>query len=179
MRAVRPSEAGRFAVLCALLLAALVLGGCGYKFTGSSISDEESVNVLPAQYRDLAIIRIENPTVEPWLEPRLRSLIRDEFTRRRLTNWVERSKAAAFVTVQIKQYTRSTALAGAQDQSVKLSAGMIWTVRIRRAGDNLLLWDSGEMSQNESFYPGDADGADMRLTDLAVRRVADLMTEGY
>ena len=172
-------RAARLVALACLLLASLILGGCGYRFTGSSISDEESVNVLPPQYRDLAIIRIENPTVEPWLEPRLRSLIRDEFTRRRLANWVERSRAAAFVTVQIKQYTRSTALAGAQDQSLKLNAGMIWVVRIRRAGDNLLLWESGEMTQGESFYPGDADGADMRLTDLAVRRVADLMTEGY
>lgn len=172
-------RAARLVVLCALLLALLSMAGCGYKFTGSSISDEESVNVLPPQYRDLAIQRVENPTVEPWLEPRLRSLIRDEFTRRRLANWVERSKAAAYVTVQIKQYTRSTALAGQQDQSVKLSAGIVWSVRVRRAGDNLVLWDSGEMTQNESFYPGDADGADMRLTDLAVRRVADLMTEGY
>ena len=175
-------RAARIHVLACLLLAALALlslGGCGYKFTGSSVSDEESVNVLPQHYRDLAIIRIENPTVEPWLEPRLRSLIRDEFTRRRLANWVERAKAAAFVTVQIKQYTRSTALSGAQDQSLKLNAGMVWVVRIRRAGDNLLLWESGEMTQGESFYPGDADGADMRLTDLAVRRVADLMTERY
>ena len=172
-------RAARLVVLSALALACLALAGCGYKFTGSSISDEESVNVLPQHYRDLAIVRIENPSVEPWLEPRLRSLIRDEFTRRRLANWVERSKAAAFVTVQIKQYTRSTALAGAQDQSVKLNTGMVWKVRIRRAGDNLVLWDSGEQSQTESYFPGDSEGADLRITDLAVRRMADLLTENY
>lgn len=173
------NRAARGIILACLLLACLVLGGCGYKFTGSSIADEESVNVLPRHYRDLAIARIENPTVEPWLEPRLRSLIRDEFTRRRLANWVERSKATALITVHIKQYTRSTALSGQQDQSLKLSAGIVFTVRIRRAGDNLVLWESGEQTQSESFFPGDADGADMRLTDLAVRRIADLMTQGY
>ncbi len=175
-------RAARIHALACLLLAALALlslGGCGYKFTGQSISDEESVSVLAPQYRDLAIARIENPTVEPWLEPRLRSLLRDELTRRRLANWVDRSKATALITVYVKQYTRSTALAGQQDQSLKLSTGMTFSVRIRRAGDNLVLWDSGEQSQNESYYPGDADGADMRVTDLAIRRLADLMTQGY
>ena len=42
-----------------------------------------------------------------------------------------------------------------------------------------MIWDSGEQDQSESFYPGDSDGADQRITDLAVRRLADLMTENY
>lgn len=166
-------------ILPLLLALAALLGGCGYRFTGQSYADDENVSVLAPQYRDLAVARIENPTVEPWLEPRLRSLLRDELTRRRLAHWVERSRATALITVHVKQYTRSTALAGQQDQSLKLSTSITYSVRVRRAGDNLMLWDSGEQTQTESYYPGDADGADMRVTDLAVRRLADLMTQGY
>jgi len=165
------------AILGVVLLA--LVSGCGYSFTGGSVESTTEANRLDPAFREMAIIRVENPTVEAWLEPRLRGLLREEFTRRRVATWVERSKATALVTVNIKQYTRSTRVAGQQDQSVKLSTGMVLSIRVTRASDNLLLWDSGEQTQSESYYPGDSEAADLRLTDLAVRRLADLLTQGY
>jgi len=125
------------------------------------------------------LVRVENPTTEAWLEPRLRSLIRDEFNRRRLVTWTEKAKATSLLTVTIKSYTRQTAIAGQSDQTVKLSTGITMSLRVTNAYDGTLIWDSGEQIQSETFYPGYSDIADQRITDLIVRRLADLMTENY
>jgi len=168
--------------LALLLAVAWTLSGCGYTFTGQGTllgPDPDAVSRLDPAFRTMAIARVENPTVEPWLEPRLRSLIRDEFTRRRFVTWTDKDKASSLLTVTIKRFTRSTALAGQQDQSLKLSTGLSLVFRVQRASDGAILWDSGEQSQTESFFPGDSEGADLRVTDLAVRRMADLLTENY
>jgi len=164
--------------ICLLLLS--LLSGCGYSFSGTAASGSAEVaSRLDPALRKMVLVRVENPSVESWLEPRLRSLIRDEFNRRRLVEWTEKTQATSQLTVIIKRYSRSTLVAGQKDQSLKLSAAVTMRMRVTRASDGRVLWDSGEQSQSESFYPGDADGADMRLTDLIVRRLADLMTEQY
>lgn len=158
----------------------LLLCGCGYHFTGSAPADgTQAASRLAPELSMMTLMRVDNPTVEAWLEPRLRSLIRDEFNRRRLVTWTDKAKATSLLTITIKRYTRSTAVAGEADQSVKLSTGIVATFRITRATNGSIIWDSGELSQDESFYPGDSEGADMRVTDLMVRRMADLLTENY
>jgi len=162
-----------------LLLLAL-LSGCGYRFSGMAASGSSEVaSRLDPALRKMVIVRVENPTTEAWLEPRLRSLIRDEFNRRRLVVWTDKADATSQLTIVIKRYSRETSVSGQQDQSLKLSTGIVIRLRVTRASDGLLIWDSGEQSQNESFYPGDSSGADTRVTDLVVRRLADLMTENY
>lgn len=166
--------------LALFLMLALALCGCGYSFTGSGASDGTSQGSrLTPEQSQMALVRVDNPSTESWLEPRLRSLVRDEFNRRRLVTWTDKSKATSLLTIIIKRFTRSTALAGQADQSVKLSTGIVVVFRITRASDGALIWDSGEQGQNETFYPGDSDGADQRITDLLVRRMADLLTENY
>ncbi|MBU1041626.1 MAG: hypothetical protein KKF77_11060 [Proteobacteria bacterium] len=172
----------RFLGLALLLAAALTLCGCGYTFTGQGTllgPDPAAASRLDPAFRTMALVRVENPTVEAWLEPRLRSLIRDEFTRRRFITWTDKDKATSLLTVIIKKFTRSTVVSGQQDQSLKLGTGLTLIFRVQRASDGATLWDSGEQSQSESFYSGDSEGADLRVTDLAVRRMADLMTENY
>lgn len=166
------------AALCIALLA-LALGGCGYSFAGSAAPNSPQASRLAPEFRKMFLARVENPSTETWLEARLRSLIRDEFSRRRMVEWTDRSQATSLLTVSVKRYTRQTAVAGSSDQSVKLSAGIILSAKVTRAADGVVLWQSEELNQGESFYPGDSDGADMRLTDLAIRRLADFMSENY
>jgi hypothetical protein len=166
--------------LALMLFLAAALSGCGYTFTGQAPEGRsEVVSRLDPSLRKMVLVRVENPTIESWLEPRLRSLLRDEFNRRRLVTWTDRAQATSQLTVIIKKYTRETSVAGQQDQSLKLSAGMTIVLRVTRASDGAQIWDSGEQTQSESFYPGDSEGADQRITDLAVRRLADLMTQNY
>lgn len=166
------------AVLFVLVLP--LLGGCGYHFAGQAQADgTEAASRLEPEFRKMNLVRVDNPTTESWIEPRMRSLIRDEFNRRRLVDWTERSKATSLLTVTVKRFVRSTAIAGQEDQSVKLSTSITVIFRVTRATDGRVLWESGDQSQTESYYSGDADGADMRVTDLIVRRLTDLMTENY
>ncbi len=177
MRRLTRSLLAKLALFAA---AALLLCGCGYHFTGSAPADgTQAASRLAPELSLMTLVRVDNPTVEAWLEPRLRSLIRDEFNRRRLVTWTDKAKATSLLTISIKKFTRSTAVSGAADQSVKLSTGIVVVFRITRATDGSIIWDSGEQRQDESFYPGDSEGADMRVTDLLVRRMADLLTENY
>jgi hypothetical protein len=171
----------RLALNLALLAGlALALCGCGYTFTGMGSPDaEDAASRLAPEFRKMAIVRVDNPTTEAWIEARLRSLIRDEFNRRRLVTWTDKSKATSLLTISIKRYTRSTSISGQQSQTIKLNANITLQFRVTRASDGTVLYDSGEQSQSESYYPGEADDADQRLTDLTVRRMADLMTENY
>lgn len=165
-----------------VLLAALAVAlcGCGYRFTGTGTEEEmDASSRLAPEFRMMHLVRVDNPTTEAWIEARLRSLVRDEFNRRRLVTWTDKAHATSLLTIVIKQYTRSTAISGQQDQSVKLSCGLVMTFRVTRASDGFVLYDSGEQTQTESYYPGYQDDADQRVTDLAVRRMADLMTENY
>lgn len=166
--------------LLLLSAAAFLLCGCGYNFTGMGPTEaQDSSSRLPPELRDMHLLRVDNPTTEAWLEARLRSLVRDEFNRRRLVTWTDKAHATSLLVIKIKNYTRQTALTGQQQQSVKLSTGIIMSFRITRASDGQVIYDSGDQSQTESYYPGDSDAADQRLTDLAVRRMTDLMTENY
>ena len=177
MRRLTRSLSIKLALLAAM---ALLLCGCGYHFTGSAPADgTQAASRLAPELSLMTLVRVDNPTVEAWLEPRLRSLIRDEFNRRRLVTWTDKAKSTILLTISIKKFTRSTAVSGQADQSVKLSTGIVVIFRITRATDGSSIWDSGEQSQDESFYPGDSEGADMRVTDLLVRRMADLITENY
>jgi len=171
----------RLALNLALLTAlALSLCGCGYTFTGMASGDSEDASSrLAPEFRQMTLVRVDNPSTEAWLEPRLRSLVRDEFNRRRLVTWTEKARATSLLTIVIKKYARETAISGQQDQSLKLTTSMTFSFRVTRATDGSVIWDSGEQGQTESYYPGDADGADQRITDLAVRRMADLMTQNY
>jgi outer membrane lipopolysaccharide assembly protein LptE/RlpB len=169
----------RLALILAIVSTAL-LSGCGYTFTGmNSPGGEDAASRLAPELRQMALIRVDTPTTETWIEPRLRSLIRDEFNRRRLVTWTERAQATSLLTVIVKKFSRSTYVAGEQNQSVKLNTNLVLIFKVTRASDGAVLWDSGQQTQRESFYPGDAEGADMRITDMAVRRMADLLTQHY
>ena len=110
--------------LALVLAVCLGLSGCGYHFTGTGTSDgTEQASRLAPELRQMAVLRVDNPSTEAWIEPRLRSLIRDEFNRRRLVTWTDKAKATSLLTIVIKKFTRSTTISGQSDQTVKLSVG--------------------------------------------------------
>ncbi len=171
----------RAAVNAVLIVAvALLLCGCGYHFTGMGTEAErDAATRLAPDMRKMYILRVVNPSTEAWLEPRLRSLVHDEFNRRHLVEWTDKASATSFLTITIKRYYRSTYISGDQNQSVKLTAEITLGFRVTKASDGTVLYSSGEQTQDEGYYPGDADGADMRVTDLIIRRMTSLMTENY
>jgi len=156
------------------ILLPLLLTACGYGFDGGNTS------VLKPEYRTLAISEVANPTTLSWLEPRIRKLLRDELNNRGTIIWANSpSKADAVIAITIKRYNRPTAVAGSSDETLRSVANFQFEATIRSATDDSVLWQSGTIDQTWPFFTGDEDDADMEVTRLGIRRLADRMTENY
>ncbi|MGE4292056.1 MAG: LPS assembly lipoprotein LptE [Desulfovibrio sp.] len=163
----------RFLSFCAVLLAAVFVSGCGYQLAGSG-----PVN-LPEDQRTLCMDSVENPTLETWLGPRLRSELRDELHRRGWTHWVERSQADLLVRVVIDRYSRSTKVSDENDETLRSQANLSMRVDFVSRVSDKVVWSSGKVSANESYFGGSPTEADMSVTELAVRRAVDKLSESY
>ncbi|MUM76592.1 hypothetical protein GKC30_02965 [Pseudodesulfovibrio sp. F-1] len=159
-----------------LLPAALfLLTACGYSVGGAG---ERSV--LGPEFRTLAISGVENPTTLPWLESRVRSLLRDELTRRGAITWTDsRNQADALIHITIHKYFRPTAVEGSREQTLRSSAIFLFSAEVISNTDSSVVWRSGEILQEWPFYPGQEDEADAEVTNLGIRRLADKMEQNY
>lgn len=157
-----------------VFLLPLLLMACGYGF------GESGHSVLKPEYRVLAISGVENPTMLTWLEPRLRKLLRDELTNRGSITWTDEQKDAdALINIKVTRYNRPTAVEGSSDETLRSNANIVFEATIRSATDDSVLWSSGSMSQSWPFYSGQESEADAEVTRLAIRRLADRMSQNY
>jgi hypothetical protein len=160
-----------------LLLAGMtLLLGCGYGFK------PQGTDALPRQTRALFIDKVENPTTEAWLGPKLRSLFRDELTNRGWTQWTDRSKADGLVTITIHQFTREASVKDDKEDTTKYSSSVTLSVTIRDRDTGAQVWASGQVSRSDSYYDTAHSPkyiADKQAARYAIRRVADLLSQGY
>jgi hypothetical protein len=159
-------------LICAALLLA-VLTGCGYRNTA------ESPFLLSREDRTLFLTEVENPTLRPTLDSRLRSLVRDEFTRRLGYTWTGKEVASALFSLEIINFTSSTAVAGARDQTLKSSANISLRATVRDKEDYSVLWDSGIVAASQTFLSGEQQAAEDRVILLAVERLADKLENDF
>ncbi len=168
-----------------LLLFSAFQVSCGYNFVGASPI------ALPEGKQHLNITLVHNPTQEAWLEPYLRSVFRDEFTRRGGAVWVSEDQAQAVVHIDIQQFRTADGLTRERDETVKADVTIIMEVKILSADTGEQIWSSGSISGRDSYFlaaedvsvPG-APGPEQRraseeAVDQAVSRVADRLGEGF
>ena len=153
----------------------LALTGCsGYSF------GEGNSSVLPPEYRTLAIREVTNPTTLPWMEPRIRKLLRDELNNRGTITWVDdQSNADSVISIKVIKFNRPTAVTGDSDQTLRSQAVFEFRATIRSTIDDTVLWESGTIYQTWPFFTGDEIKADAEVTKLGIRRLADYMTQNY
>ncbi|GAB7021855.1 LPS assembly lipoprotein LptE [Salidesulfovibrio brasiliensis] len=159
----------RFLIACMLLC---VLGGCGYGFSHGQ-------SALPEDRRTLFIVEVDNPTPYSWVEPRIRSLLRDEITRRGVGEWTSREQAKGLITIEIDRYYRRSDVTGEKEETLQSVATITFEAIVRSSVDGRVMWRSGDISQEWPFAPGEGDEADQKVTELAVRRLVDRMTTGF
>ena len=165
-------RAVRRALCC--LAPLLLLAACGYGF-----GPQRAGFVLPEGNRALSIDQVDNPTTESWLEPTLRADLRDELTRRGHIRWTERDRATGLVRVTVKSYSRPRAATGQQETTLYRYAVIVVSMRVIDPVDRTTIWDSGEVHTQYPFLRGEEAEADRTVVELAVRRLADRMTESY
>lgn len=153
---------------------ALLLPACGYH-----LSAQEPL-VLPQESSKLFLTKVTNPTTETWMDPMLRTALRDEFTRRGKVTWVERDQAEATVTLDVASYSASSSLTGADDTTLKSTATIVLTVNFYNARNNVLIWTSGAVVASESFRGTETKrDATQKAVELAMRMVADRMSQNF
>lgn len=170
-----------------MLCIALLLPACGYQLTARAPIQ------LPDDSTRLYLNKVTNPTTETWLEPMLRSSLRDELTRRGNVTWVDREQAEATVNIDVRSYSTSDALKGRDDVTLKSSARIHLVVTFYSAKTNALIWTSGPVTASESYRgsggtrssTGDLQSnnakreATQNAIDLAVRMVADNLAQKF
>ncbi|MBT8762685.1 hypothetical protein KFV02_01915 [Desulfohalobiaceae bacterium Ax17] len=151
-----------------IFLLIFLLCGCGYHF--SSFSPV----TLPRGYTSLYISRVVNPSQESWLEPKIRSYLREELTRRGQVRWVSKDKAEVLIRVNIKEISTASSIKGENDQSIKYVARVVLEVLMFSAMDKTLIWTSGLINGNKSFYN---ESEKKVATEEAVERALDLVLD--
>lgn len=161
-------------VLLAFLAIVLPSWGCGYHFSAASPI------VLPGGVVDIAIRDVNNPTLEGWLDPFLRTRFRDEFTRRARVNWVDQERAQAHVNLTVISYFEDTELSGAKDRTLRERVEVVLKTEIFSHPDGRLLWSSGPVKASETFEAGTSRvAAGEKVIEEAVRRTADGLGVDY
>lgn len=171
----------------AVLCIALLLPACGYQLTARAPIQ------LPQDSTRLYLDKVTNPTTETWIEPMLRSSLRDELTRRGNVTWVSRDEAEATVNIDVRSYSTSDSLKGRDDVTLKSAASIQMVVTFFSTKTNALIWTSGPISASESFRGASeiqsSSGtllststkreATQEAVDLAVRKVADQLGQKF
>ena len=156
------------------LTSVLLLFGCGFHFSASAPI------TLPRGVTNIVIQEVDNPTLEAWIDPFLRTRFRDEFTRRAQVNWVDDEQAQAYVVLRVIAYSVDTELAGAQDQTLRERASVILETEFRSQTDDSLIWSSGHIRDFETFEAGGNEiAAGQRAIENAIRRTADALGADY
>lgn len=169
-------------MLCIALLTA-----CGYQLS------TQAPITLPQDSTKLFLSKVTNPTTETWLEPMLRTSIRDEFTRRGKVTWVGQEEAQATVNVDVREYSTSDSVKGLDDVTIKSQARIQMEVTLYSTTTHALIWTSGPIVATESYRgtggKRTATGtiqessskreATQNAVDLAVRMAADRLAQKF
>jgi len=155
-------------------LAALA-AGCGYQ-----VGSTQAPTVLPEGRRTIAISKVENPTVEEWIEPLLRSKLRDEIAGRGVGVFTDLSKADTHLNVRIVRFVIGAAIKDKRDMTRKYAVDLYIEGKLVDGKDHTPIWESGVIHMNEMF-DGNLDRAmaeDWAIT-LAVRELVDRMGQAF
>jgi hypothetical protein len=146
----------------------LVLTSCGYQLQG------RNELVLPGGAKRLYLARVDHPSSEPWMEPTLRTSLREELARRGDITWTERADADLTLSLRVIQYGTGASVTGRDDITLKSQAVITLELIMREAATGAVVWNSGPITVAESYRGlGSQQGATERAIAEAMRRIAD------
>lgn len=163
----------RALAVLALLGGMLLLASCGYRHGANGAP------CPPEGVSTLAIAKVENNTLDPGLAQSFRSLFRDEMVRHSCGRFVDRSVAEGLVDLYIVSVTEGTRVEDPNGNTVKLEVVVTLRAVIRRRLDNTNVWDSGQVSDYETFFGVDAQSARTRAIELGTRKLVDQISVGF
>jgi outer membrane lipopolysaccharide assembly protein LptE/RlpB len=158
------------------LITLFYLTACGYKPAGRSTIS------MPENLRTLYLEKVTNPSTLPWIEPRLRTALREELTQRGQVKWVSQENAQGLMQVEILSFSVSSKVKGSKGETLRSQVTLELAAKIFRQKDHTLLWSADAFSVQESFETQNESeelSAGQRAIDLAVQRLANKLNQGF
>lgn len=166
-------------VITMLLLAGLILvGGCGYKFTGGG--------ELPKGVQTIFVDLFENKSREVDIETQLANDLTNEFILKRKKALVPENKADAILTGKIVSIDSSTISQTKKGASVERRVTMVLDVKLlNRQGETI--WSrKGVRDYEEYLVGGNSSETDANLQDALIvlsermaEQVYNMLTEDF
>lgn len=126
-----------------------ILCSCGYKVQG--LSGHSSQSVFGGSDKTVAIAKIEDPSLYPWINYYLTNKFHSEMNARKLARFVaDQDKADFLMEIIIHKFYTADSLTDEQDRTLLNSIVIDMEVRLnnRHTGET---WSSGILSSSETF----------------------------
>jgi TolB-like protein len=150
----------------ALVAAALVLGGCGYRLAGSG-------GVLPPHIRDIAVRPFENLTTRPEIEQRVTEDVSRELSRRRRYSVVtDASRADAVLDGAITGYHTRPVQFGEEGRQTQVEAVVTLRATLREVATDRVLWSQAGLIFRGQFEVSDTGAEFFDEETLALDEIA-------
>ncbi len=166
-------------VITMLLLAGLVLvGGCGYKFTGGG--------ELPKGVQTIYLDLFENRSREVDLETQLANDLTNEFILKRKKALVAENKAEAILTGTIVSVSSSTISQTKKGASVEQTVRMVVDVELHNR-QGKMIWSRKKITDDEEYFIGgnrsetdiNHQEALAELTERMAEQIYNMLTEDF
>jgi len=151
-----------------LLIGLLLVGGCGYKFTGGG--------ELPKGVQTIFIDLFENRSRDVDLETQLANDLTNEFILKRKKALVAENKAEAILTGTIVAVSSSTISQTKQGASVERRLRMVVNVELRNRQSEII-WQRKRIIDNEEYLVGGSSSETDANRDEALTVLTERMAE--
>lgn len=127
----------------------IVLCSCGYKIQG--LSRQASSSVFGSPEKTVAIVKIDDPSLYPWINYYLTNKFHSEMNARKIARFItDKEKADFQMEILIHKFYTADSLTNEQDRTLLNSVVINMEVRIKNM-DNGEVWSSGILTSSETF----------------------------
>lgn len=165
------SKAAPLAALALCLAVFQGLLGCGgYTFSAKTPYE------LPGAVTTIYLGSVDNPSIETWLEPKLRNELRDELTRRGNIAWADKQEAGGRLELTIHNFRSSAKLEDPRETTVRSEMILRMELKLFAEKSREQLAGSGLVTARESFNPRDR-GNELQTRDRVVKLAVELAVQ--
>ena len=134
-------------VLCAVFVL-FSLSACGYTLLGTRADTRNSV--LGTGDKTIAITKIEQSSLFPWLSYSLRTELHTEMNMRRLAKWVDVEKADYTMEAVLTSFEKRAYISGDDDETLLNLVAAQLTVTVYDK-EHKTVWTSGPVTYSENY----------------------------
>lgn len=125
-----------------------LLYSCGYSVHGIQQVSQDSI--FGSGNKTVAITKIEDPSLYPWITYYLTNQFHTEMNFRKLAKWEVSQKADYHIEILLHKFDNYASLTDAEDRTLLSSINIQMEVRVLDTHTNTT-WSSGTLSHSEYF----------------------------